>query len=52
MNLEQSQSDFIEKYEIKYLIVSENASVSKGISKKIDRIISDSKSKQKFILLK
>ncbi|MEP7170694.1 MAG: hypothetical protein ABI855_15090, partial [Bacteroidota bacterium] len=52
VNVEQSQSDFIEKYGIRYLIVLDTIGISKKIADKIDKIITDSKSKQKFILLK
>jgi len=52
LNIEQSQSEFIDKYGIKYLIVLENTNISSKIANKVDKIITDSKSKQKFILLK
>ena len=52
INAMQSESDFIKKYEIKFVMVSENTKISDKISEEILNVIVDSKSKQKFILLK
>jgi len=52
INIEQSQLDFIEKYGLKYLIVSEDVKPGQSILEKAEKIITDPNSKQKFILLK
>jgi hypothetical protein len=52
VNSEQSQSDFIDKFGIKYLIVEGDLKISKEISGRVDKVITDSISKQKLILLK
>ncbi len=52
VSIEQSQQDFINEFNIKYILVSPHAEMPEFLNKIIKIVIEDEKSKQKFILLK
>ena len=50
-NYVRSQTEFIDKYEIKFVIISSKISVPKEILNLSKKIITDENTKEKFILL-